>query len=90
VSEQRSRRGPQEFEAGRGRRMVVQCLAPGCGHGRLMDPRPLFGAGRQWPPEGPSYRFRCVCGSRASQVRYTTNVSLSDGPISAQAISLWL
>ena len=90
MSEFLGRHEPPEVRAGRGRRLVVECMAPGCGHARLMDPRPLFGGRGRWPAEGPSYRFRCQCGSRTTRVRYTTNISLSDGPVSAAVISLWL
>ncbi|WP_421729121.1 hypothetical protein [Brevundimonas sp.] len=37
-----------------GQRLIVQCDRPGCERAVLMDPRPLFGARRNWPAEGRS------------------------------------
>jgi len=54
-----------------------------------MDPRPVFGGRRNWPQEGRSTRFRCVCGGRESEVSYTANTAQADGPISLDAIRLW-
>lgn len=72
-----------------GRRLIVQCDRPTCDHAVLMDPRPLFGASRQWPAEGRSSRFRCRCGSRETRISYTRNASQANGPISPAVIALW-
>lgn len=77
-------------EPGRGPRMAVRCLAPGCDHASLMDPEPLFGVRRFWPTSGRSERFRCRCGGREAMVSYTSNTAQADGPISPDAIRLWL
>jgi hypothetical protein len=74
---------------GPGLRLVVQCDSPGCSHAVVMDPRPIFGSRRDWPPQGRSARFRCQCGSRVSAVSYTRNDCLPSGPLSRQVISLW-
>ena len=73
-----------------GVRLVVACAAEGCDRGALMDPRPLFGARRNWPEAGRSERFRCACGSRQARLSYTANTAQKDGPISAAAMRLWL
>jgi hypothetical protein len=72
-----------------GRRLVVRCERIGCDHAALFDPRPLFGA-TGWPREGRSNRFRCVCGCRDSQVTYTSNTVLRDGPIDQATLALWV
>ena len=73
-----------------GARLIVACVARGCERAALMDPRPLFGARRFWPVAGRSGRFRCACGSRETRISYTVNTAQQDGPISAEAIRLWL
>ena len=70
-----------------GRRLVVQCDRPGCGHAVLMDPRPIFGS--RYPAEGRSERFRCRCGSRETRLSYTRNTSQPNGPVPLDAIRLW-
>lgn len=72
-----------------GQRLIVQCDRPGCDHAVLMDPRPLFGAPRNWPAEGRSYRFRCTCGHREARVTYTRHSTALNGPIPTSVISLW-
>lgn len=69
--------------------MVVQCDRPECGRAVLMDPGPLFGSTRQWPVEGRSSRFRCICGSRVARISYTRNASQAEGPIPPAALALW-
>ena len=82
---------PREtIQTARGPRMAVRCLSPGCDHASLMDPGPLFGTRRFWPASGRSERFRCQCGGREAMISYTVNTSQADGPISADAIRLWL
>lgn len=83
------RRAREDVAPQYGRRLLIQCDRPGCGHAVIMDPRPLFGAGHQWPLEGRSERFRCQCGHREAMVSYTRNASQANGPISADAIRLW-
>lgn len=73
-----------------GPRLVVVCAAAGCERAVLMNPRPLFGARRYWPVAGRSERFRCTCGSRETRLSYTSNTAQKDGPISQDAIRLWL
>jgi hypothetical protein len=73
-----------------GARLIVACVARGCERAALMDPRPLFGARRLWPVAGRSDRFRCACGSRETRLSYTVNTAQEDGPISSEAIRLWL
>jgi hypothetical protein len=73
-----------------GARLIVACVARGCERAALMDPRPLFGARRLWPVAGRSGRFRCACGSRETRLSYTVNTAQEDGPISSEAIRLWL
>lgn len=73
-----------------GPRLVVSCAAADCERATLMDPRPLFGARRFWPVAGRSERFRCTCGSRETRLSYTVNAAQKDGPISKDAIRLWL
>ncbi|WGM31034.1 hypothetical protein [Brevundimonas sp. NIBR11] len=73
-----------------GARLVVACAAADCERAALMDPRPLFGARRFWPVSGRSERFRCACGSRETRISYTANTAQKDGPISMDAIRLWL
>lgn len=82
-------RAREDIAPEHGRRLVVQCDRPGCDHAVILDPRPLFGAGRHWPPEGASYRFRCKCGHRVSRLSYTRNASQANGPISPGVIALW-
>lgn len=90
MNERQVRRMPREDIAPtHGRRIIVQCDRPGCGHAVLMDPRPLFGSGRNWPVEGRSSRFRCQCGHREARVTYTRNAEQANGPVSAAAIQLW-
>ena len=72
-----------------GRRLVVRCDAAKCDHAALLDPKPLFGSPRHWPPTGSSYRFRCQCGHRVSRVSYTHNADQAEGPISSAALKLW-
>lgn len=72
-----------------GQRLIVQCDRPGCDHAVLLDPRPLFGGRRNWPPEGRSHRFRCQCGHREAKVIYTRHSTAPNGPIPASVISLW-
>lgn len=69
--------------------MVVRCLAQGCGHAALIDQRRYFSSPRDWPREGPSTRFRCLCGGRQATVRYTRNADAGEGPIHPAALSLW-
>ena len=76
---------PPEF----GQRLIVQCDRPGCDHAALMDPRPLFGGRRHWPPEGRSSRFRCQCGHREARVTYTRHSTAPNGSLPASVISLW-
>ncbi len=73
-----------------GARLLVACVARDCGRAALLDPRPLFGARHLWPGAGRSERFRCACGSRETRVSYTVNTAQADGPMSADAIRLWL
>jgi hypothetical protein len=72
-----------------GARMIVACQASGCDHAALVDPRPIFGARRDWPAAGRSTRFRCRCGSRETTLAYTVNTAQSEGPMSKDAIRLW-
>lgn len=72
-----------------GERLIVRCDSPSCDHAILMDPRPVFGARRNWPAEGRSCRFRCRCGHREASVSYTRNSSQRDGPVPPAAIALW-
>lgn len=72
-----------------GLRLIVQCDRLGCEHAILMDPRPLFGGRRNWPPEGRSQRFRCQCGHREAKVIYTRHSTALNGPLPAAVISLW-
>lgn len=72
-----------------GQRLIVQCDRPGCERAVLMDPRPLFGARRNGPAEGRSYRFRCQCGHREARVTDTRHATAPNGPLSASVISLW-
>ncbi len=74
----------------RGPRLVVACTAVGCDRATLMDPRPLFGARRFWPASGRSERFRCTCGSRETRLCYTANTAQENGPVSLDAMRLWL
>ena len=84
------RRAREDVAPEHGRRLVVTCDRPPCEHAAIIDPRPLFGEGRQWPREGRSERFRCMgCGSRETKVRYTRNSAQPNGPISQAAIALW-
>ncbi|RYG11251.1 MAG: hypothetical protein EON96_15515 [Caulobacteraceae bacterium] len=71
-------------------RLIVRCLSPGCANAALMDPRPIFGVRRDWPLEGRSNRFRCVCGGREAEVSYTANTAQANGPVSPDTIRLWL
>lgn len=64
-------------------------MTPGCERAALMDPRPIFGAPRNWPSVGQSYRFRCQCGHRVARVSYTDNADQVEGPISPAALKLW-
>ncbi|MBX9614514.1 MAG: hypothetical protein Q8S03_14270 [Brevundimonas sp.] len=73
-----------------GARLIVACVVPDCQRAALMDPRPLFGARHLWPVAGRSGRFRCACGSRETRLSYTVNTAQDDGPVSADAIRLWL
>jgi hypothetical protein len=73
-----------------GARLIVACLARDCARAVLMDPRPLFGARRNWPIAGRSERFRCACGSRETRLSYTVNAAQPDGPVPMDAIRLWL
>jgi hypothetical protein len=88
--ESEPRRVPREdvVPAG-GRRLVVKCERAGCGRGALLDPRKIFGEARNWPKVGRSSRFRCTCGCRDSQIRYTNNTAQAEGPLSAGAM-LWV
>lgn len=72
-----------------GRRLIVRCDQPHCGHAAIIDPRKVFGSARDWPGRGPSERFRWVCGSRRSLVDYTSNSDVRDGPIDAASVVLW-
>ena len=81
--------GREDIAPAVGRRLVVRCDRPNCGHAAIIDPRKVFGGGRDWPSEGRSRRFRCVCGSRESKVSYTNNADASDGPIGSAALALW-
>ena len=83
------RRPREDVEPEHGRRIIVACDRPGCDRAALLDPRPLFGAARNWPAEGRSSRFRCQCGSREARVSYTRNSSAREGPISADVLKLW-
>lgn len=80
-------RNPDPYPWGR---LVVQCTLPGCSNAALIDPRSIFGVRRDWPPEGRSARFRCVCGGRESKVSYTANTNQANGPVSEDTIRLWL
>ena len=80
-------RNPDPYPRGR---LVVSCTAPGCRHAAVIDPRMVFGSRRDWPLEGPSYRFRCECGGRESTVRYTANAEQPNGPVSPDVVRLWL
>jgi hypothetical protein len=83
------RRAREDIAPEHGRRMIVQCDRPECGHAVLMDPRPLFGSNRSWPVAGGSNRFRCQCGSRVANVSYTRNSAQNEGPIPPAALALW-
>lgn len=72
-----------------GRRMIVRCDRPSCDHAAIVDPRKVFGSVRDWPTRGRSHRFRCICGSRESQVDYTRDAYAADGPIHPDALKLW-
>ncbi len=80
---------PRNPDANPRGRLIIRCLAPRCTHAALMDPRPVFGSRSNWPAAGRSHRFRCVCGGRESEVSYTANTALSNGPISQDVIRLW-
>lgn len=77
------------MEPARSRRLLVQCDRPACARAVLLDPREIFGSSSAWPAEGRSSRFRCLCGSREAQIRYTRNASQSEGPVCEAALSLW-
>jgi hypothetical protein len=77
----------EDAEPPHGRRMVVGCER--CTNTVLLNPQSVFGSKAAWPAEGRSYRFRCQCGSREAKVRYTTNQSQKEGPISRDALRLW-
>lgn len=81
--------GREDIAPAHGRRLIVQCGKAECDHAALIDPRPLFGSGRYWPAAGPCSRFRCRCGSRETQVSYTLNASLPNGPLPEAVIRLW-
>ncbi len=72
-----------------GRRMIVRCLAKTCGHAALIDQRRYFPDARDWPREGASNRFRCVCGSRQATVAYTRDAYAAEGTIHPAALALW-
>ncbi|RZI98477.1 MAG: hypothetical protein EON90_13295 [Brevundimonas sp.] len=72
-----------------GRRMIVRCERPGCGHAALVDQRRVFGHPREWPRAGRCHRFRCICGSRESQIDYTRDAYAPEGPIHPDALKLW-
>lgn len=72
-----------------GRRMVVRCLAGGCKNASLIDQRRYFDNPRDWPREGSSTRFRCVCGSRQASVSYTRHVRAKEGTIDPASLALW-
>ena len=69
--------------------MVVRCLAAGCDHAALIDQRRYFSNTHDWPAEGVSTRFRCVCGSRQARVQYTRHGEAGEGPIHPAALALW-
>lgn len=79
----------EDATSGVGRRMVVRCLAEGCDHAALLDQRRYFASARDWPREGPSTRFRCLCGSRQAEVRYTRHEDAEEGAIHPAALALW-
>ena len=72
-----------------GKRIVVRCDRQGCGHAALIDPRKVFSSRTQWPAQGRSGRFRCVCGSRESLVFYTAHAESSEGVLHPAALALW-
>ncbi len=74
---------------GRGPALIVRCAAPNCSHAAILDPRRLFASRRDWPREGPSTRFRCVCGSRQANVEVTRRSDWQEGPIGRETLALW-
>lgn len=73
-----------------GARLVVACVVRDCQRAALLDPRPIFGSRRFWPVAGRSERFRCACGSRETRIHYTVNTAQEEGPLSPDAMRLWL
>lgn len=69
--------------------MVVRCLAKGCGHASLIDPRRYFAGPRDWPREGVFGRFRCVCGGRQARMAYKRHEDAAEGPIHPAVLALW-
>lgn len=72
-----------------GRRMVVRCSIEGCGNAALIDQRRYFTNPRDWPREGASTRFRCVCGGRQATVSYTRDAYAKEGTIDPASLALW-
>ena len=72
-----------------GKRLIVRCDRQGCTHAALIDPRKVFSSRAQWPAQGRSGRFRCVCGSRESLVSWTSHADAAEGPIHPAALALW-
>lgn len=69
--------------------LIVRCAMPGCDHAAVLDPRRLFGGRRNWPVEGASNRFRCVCGGRQAAVQHTSRAVDRYGPIDRASLALW-
>lgn len=87
IEEQRVAR--EDAAPATGKRIVVRCDRQGCDHAALIDPRKLFSSHTQWPAQGRSGRFRCVCGSRESLVSYTAHAEATDGVLHPAALALW-
>ena len=87
ADERRVAREDLPVEGGPG--LIVRCAMPGCAHAAVLDPRPLFGGRRNWPAEGASTRFRCVCGGRQAMVQHTGRSVDRYGPIDTASLALW-
>ena len=69
--------------------LIVRCALPGCSHAAVLDPRRLFGPKRDWPADGPTTRFRCLCGGRQAIVSRAGRPVDRYGPIDRASLALW-
>jgi hypothetical protein len=74
---------------GRGPALIVRCMSPSCSHAAIVDPRRVFTSRKDWPAEGASTRFRCVCGSRQADVALTRRSDWQEGPANREVLALW-